>query len=242
MTDNLFDDGTTEPELETPTEQPAEDIPAPAEPEEPEPVTEESEEEGDKTAEGTPPPAEEEKPVEKLIPEHQFKAALKNVTDRLEQVQRENAQLKSVPAPDREKDPAGYEQHVRIETSKEIMMATHSDYDEMITHYAEMAKANPALNEAVAKAAAPAKFAYDLAKRDLEIRDVLALRDSEDWKQFQEWRKTKQAAPVVAALKVEPTPVVPKKTSVPNLNRSTDVSRKATAFSDDADALFKGAL
>lgn len=249
MTDNLFDDTPATPSeggSATFAQEPATEPQTPEQPSEPQ-EQEPAEPTGDKDPSEPPSeePQEDKEPAEKFIPEKQFKAALKNVTDRLEKLQQENAQLKATPAPDRDQDPEGYERHVRIETSKELMMETHPDYAEVITHYAEMAKANPALNAMVADAKLPAKLAYDLAKKDMELRELASLKDSDDWKEFQEWKKSKAAAPSSdpkpQGVKPELT-VVQKKTSVPNLNRSTDVSRSGGALSDDVDSLFAGAL
>lgn len=249
MTDNLFDDTPATPsegDSATFEQEAAAESQNPEQPTDPQ-AQEPAETTGDKDA--SEPPSEDsqedKQPVEKLIPEKQFKAALKNVTDRLERLQQENAQLRATPEPDREKDPEGWARHVRIETSKELMMETHPDYAEVITHYAEMAKVNPALNAMVADAKLPAKLAYDLAKKDLELRDLASLKTSDDWKEFQEWKKSKSAAqpqnPQPTGIKPELS-VVQKKTSVPNLNRSTDVSRSGGALSDDTDTLFAGAL
>lgn len=184
---------------------------------------------------------------EKMIPEHRFKAALKDVNDKLEAAEARLAQMQTQPAPDRAADPEGYDLHMRMETSKAIMSETHADYNETIRHYQAMEKANPMLAQVVAAHPIPAKHAYDIAKKDMEIRELSSLKQSDDWAQFQEFKK-QQAAQAEAAAKAaaeEQAKAKQPKTDliskVPNLNRATDVSAKQPVQSDDDD-LFAGAL
>jgi hypothetical protein len=191
---------------------------------------------------------------EKMIPEHRFKAAIKDVTDKLNAATAENVRLSAQPAPDRNVDPDGYDLHVRMETSKSIMADAYDDYDEVIAHYQEMEKANPIISQVVTAHPAPAKHAYDLAKKDMEIRELSSLKDSDDWKEFQEFKKmkankadgaaeaaakaTKEAIANDTKQKQDEAKVIPK---VPNLNRATDVSTKQVVQDED-DELFDGAL
>lgn len=165
-----------------------EDVSTETEVEEESPEDEESTPEDESTDE-----PEEEEPKEKVIPESRFKAAIKNLQDQLDGALQENANLKaqSNPPPNRDEDPEGHEAHIRLEMSKSLMMEFKEDYVEVIKHYQEMAKTNPQLNEMVAKAELPAKLAYDLAKRDMEIREVVEARNSDEWKEFQEFKKNK---------------------------------------------------
>jgi hypothetical protein len=181
--------------------------------------------------------------AEKMIPESRFKAALKDATEKLEAAQAELSQLKATPVPDKETDPEGYDLHVRMEASKAAMRATHADYQDVINHYAEMAKVNPFLNEAVAKHPVPAKYAYELAKEDLRIQRLRALEDSDEYKEFKEW---KASQPAKTEPSEAPSEEISKKLAsgapkVPNLNRATNVSLEAKRPSED-DELFKGAL
>lgn len=226
------DEANTEAAIETKTQEPAEEK---AETEtQKEETGDNNSEPPSETSEGTT-----EKPAEKLIPESRFKAALKDATDRMEKLQQENASLKAVPAPDKNTDPEAYILHMKIETSKAVMRKTHKDYDTVIAHYQEMAKVNPYLNQAVVDADIPAQYAYEVAKQDLELNDLRKVLGSDEWKQFQEWRKSKEEASEEKL--VEQKPAVAKQTGVPNLNRSTGVSKSAPV-SDDTDALFAGAL
>lgn len=204
--------------------------------------------EKDEDSNGTPP---EEKDQDgdtevKMVPVHQLKAAVKDVNDKLEAANAEIAQLKTKPAPDPEEDPDGYNLHIKMETSKAVMRETVDDYDKVIVHYQEMAKANPQLNEAVAASPSPAKYAYDLAKRDMEINELTELRNSDEWKEFQEYRanKVKEAeeAKVKAAAQEAEQKKAPKTPAVPNLNRSTDVQSTKQPLEDEDEDLFAGAL
>lgn len=207
---------------------------------------ESSEKQGENTAE--PPAAEDTKSdkSEKMIPEHRFKAALKDVTEKLQEAQQKIAAMEAKPAPDRASDPDGYDRYMRIETSKAIMRDAFPDYDEKIIHFQEMAKVNPVLNDVVANHQAPAKMAYDLAKRDLEIQELSKTKDSDEWKEFQEWKSkqkkeaTSGSADTAAQLKAG-NKAVEVAAKVPNLNRTaTSVSSKEKPSSNEDDDLFKG--
>lgn len=202
-----------------------------------------AEEKGEEIEEAEPPAAkeEEEKPQqpEKMIPEHRLKAAIKDVTDKLNKAQQELAELKAQPVPDRKEDPDGYERHLRIETSKAIMRETHADYDEVMSHLQEMIDVNPFLEDAIAKHAMPAKYAYDIVKKNIEITELSQLKDSDEWKEFQAFKASKAAkeaelkAPTAAKL----TSV---KSRVPNLNRATSVGKGKVSSGEDDDDLFVG--
>lgn len=189
--------------------------------------------------------AEKAKKSEKMIPESRLKAAIKDVNSQLEEARQELAQLKAKPAPNRDEDPDGYELHNRIEISKQIMRDAYPDYNDKIAKYQQMVKDNPSLNVAVAAHPNPAKYAYDIAKKAIEIEELTALRDSPDWKKFQEWKKEQKAAEeraekVDKALEAS-TNEKPTSRKPPNLNRATDVSRSVKKSSDD-DVLFKDAV
>lgn len=169
---------------------------------------------------------------EKMIPEGRFKAALKDVQDKLDEALKKNAEYEaqSINVPDREDDPEGYEQHLRLEVSKKFMMDFKDDYVEVIKHYQEMAKVSPHLNDLVAKDEMPAKLAYDLAKRDMEIRELSEARNSDEWKEFQEFKKSKGKQTTVADDLATPS----NKAKLPkNLNRATASTPKSNDTSDE---------
>ena len=199
--------------------------------------------EGEEAA-GTPPEGEDGDSANKgkMIPEHRFKAALKEANEKYEALAQENAALKATPIPDKATDPEGHALHIRMEASKEVMREMKPDYETVIKHYVEMAKGNPDLNQKVADAPLPAKFAYDLAKKDMELRELAAMKDSPEYKEFQEWKKTKAApaTPEAEQSKVNKQ-VTDGLSKVPNLNRATNVTKSNAKIQED-DGLFEGAL
>lgn len=179
----------------------------------------------------------------KMIPEHRFKAALKDVNDKLDAANAKIAELSATPVPDKNEDPEGYNFHIRMETSKAVMRETTSDYDQVIAHYQKMAEANPFINEAVAAHPSPAKHAYDIAKKDMEMQELVALKSSDEWNEFQQFKanKAKEAAEKAAKEAAEKANK-PKTPNVPNLNRATDVGQDRSPQVDDNEELFAGAL
>lgn len=201
---------------------------------EPDDKKDESDKQGedDKTAE--PPVAGDKKndTAEKMIPESRFKAAIKDVSDKLEKAQSELNQMKATPPPDPVADPEGHNLHLRVEISKQAMMDAYPDYAAKIAHFQALAKDSPHLNDAVAASKNPAKLAYDIAAKDMEIAELMELKGSDTWKKFQEFSKT-QAAEAKKAEEVQKKPVLALAPKVPNLNRSPDVSRSKEKSGDD---------
>lgn len=245
--DDLFDDQPakaegevkTEPEVEVKADKPE----AKAEGEE---GKEENTGEEKENTDGTPPTEEEgkiEKTDGKMIPEHRFKAAIKQVTDELNTAKEKLQKYEELPVPDKDSDPEGHELHIRMEASKTIMREMVSDYDDVIAKYPAMAKVNPYLDQAVAESKNPAKFAYDLVKRSIEMDELKTLRDSPEWKEFLESRKnnnnpevSKETATTVSKSLTQGI------SKVPNLNRATDVGAKnKNVKQDDDDYLFADA-
>jgi len=184
--------------------------------------------------------------AEKSIPEHRHKAALKGVTTKLAAKEKELEELRKQyaapppPAPDRETDPDGYDQHMRMETSKAIMSDAFPDYNDKIMHYHTMAEANPALDEMVARNPNPAKFAYDIAKADIEIRELRELKNTPRWKRFEEWEKANPEETVTEEVKPAKKRQIDLATRVPNLNRTATAINPKQATSDVDDDLWKG--
>lgn len=207
---------------------------------------------GEKTSSGTPPEGEDDKEAvtddkgQKFIPEHRFKAALKKVTEERDAAMSklaEHEKPEPIQVPDKETDPEGYSLHMRMEQSQAVMRDLVPDYQEKIDHFAKMADLNPLLNQAVAAHAIPAKLAYDIAAKDLEIKEALSIKGSDDWKKFQEWQKTHKDQPVVdSQTKLNEKVARSLGRTVPNLNRSTNLSPTRSTHSSDDDVLFNGAL
>lgn len=199
------------------------------------PKEEESkEDQGDKEEEETPASKETEvDKSEKLIPESRLKAALKEQEASFNRKLAELVPAKE--APDRDEDPVAYDKHQRLEISRDIMRESHDDFDDKINHFVEMAKVNPALNDIVANHRMPAKMAYDLAKQDLELKELQEMKNSPEYKAFQEFKKTGGKTETTTAEKLT------SRTKVPNLNRSaTAVDPKGRKSSENDDDLFKG--
>lgn len=203
-------------------------------------------------ASGTPPEGQEAleevvdaKTGKKLIPEHRFKAALKKVTDELESKNAELAKYTATPVPDKETDPEGHSLHIRMTASADVMREMKSDYQDVINHYAKLAESNPLLNQAVADHPLPAKLAYDIAKRDLEIKEVDEARKSGEWDKFQAWKKSQDTATNDKQNTLNET-VKRGLKAVPNLNRSTNASPnrnvRRNSNGENDDDLFAGAL
>jgi hypothetical protein len=207
---------------------------------------------GDKEASGTPPEGKDDLEMvtdakgQKLIPEHRFKAALKSAEDRVRKELEEAANAPEPEAePDKATDPEGHARHVRMKASVEVMREMKPDYQEVIDHYAKMAMDNPLLDQAVDGAPLPAKLAYDIAKKDLEIKDALALKNSDEYKEFTEWKKSKAPAPTKTENNLR-NKVTNGLRAVPNLNRSTNATPnrnvRKSGDSQADDDLFAGAL
>jgi len=207
------------------------------------PGAEESEQQGEQGA--APPAADGDSAVsqaEKMIPESRFKAAIKDVNDKLITAQREMAAMKAVPPPDRTKDPEGYDRHNRIEMSRTLVSRIYKDYYEKIAHFQEMVKANPSLGAIVANNEIPAQMAYDLAIKDMELTELYKLKDSADWKEFQTYKAAKGAGANAAAqgtvadtaTQLGGSKAASVASKVPNLNRNApSVNRDLGKTGDD---------
>lgn len=58
----------------------------------------------------------------------------------------------------------------RYENSEILARHLHDDYEPMVRHFAEMAHKNPMLAEQMERHRSPALFAYEAAKRDLDLQ------------------------------------------------------------------------
>jgi len=196
--------------------------------------TKESKQEGEGTT-AEPPTAEDSavSKAEKMIPESRFKAALSDVNKTLAETRRELAAMKQQPTPDRTKDPEGYDRNYRINMSRDVVSRVYKDYDEKIAHFQEMAKLEPSLNTIVGNNVSPAQMAYDLAAKDMEIRELSTMKDSDEYKEFLAYKVSKQAASSDTATKLGGKTAASK---VPNLNRTatnSNPNRKAESSEDD---------
>ena len=228
--DNPFDDTAPAPERveATPTKEPEKEQQGDNQPVK-EPATQESEQDAET-------PAADEEKSEKFIPEHRFKAALKNVADERDALKDELKRLKGDNV--EEPDVAGRILGERINMSREIMLETKEDYEDMENVFIELAKDDETLVTKMNAAQNPAKFAYKTAKEHLEIKSLKETRDSGDWKAFQEWKKQQEKA---AKEPIETPQDKRKKAalSVPDLNKATAAKPKDAP--PEEENVFKGA-
>lgn len=85
----------------------------------------------------------------------------------------------------------------RINLSRELMIETRTDYEDMETVFLDMAKENPSLISEMNRSPNPAKFAYNKAKEHSEYLEFKASKESPEYKEFLEFKagKSKKEAP-----------------------------------------------
>lgn len=171
---------------------------------------------------------------EKLIPEHRMKAALRSASEKIDALRDENRRLKGE-EPDADLSEVLLNQ--RINMSREIMIETKPDYEEMENVFAELAKEDESLISKMRNAQNPAKFAYKMAKEHLEVQDLRKTKESDDWKSFQKWKEEQAKKPQD---NVESIQEKRKKAalSVPDLTKATAVKPKDD--DEDEDNVFRG--
>ena len=64
------------------------------------------------------------------------------------------------------------EMKVKAQISEEIAKSQHDDYDSVMDHYEDMIKQNPSLYAEAMQSGLPAQHAYNVAKKDLELKDI----------------------------------------------------------------------
>lgn len=86
----------------------------------------------------------------------------------------------------------------RINNSRELMIETKADYEDMETVFLDMAKENPSLITEMNRSPNPAKFAYTKAKEHSEYQEFKAVKETAEYKEFLEFKagkSTKKDAP-----------------------------------------------
>jgi len=254
--EDLFDDSVANTEeAETEDEEQSEDTEDAEDGDESETEDDSEEEEGDEEEDTSDEgeendeetPASEEDPkntkAEKLIPESRLKAAVKDVTEERDRLRAELEQKNAKPAPDPNVDPEGAELHDRIEISKAMCRDVYSDYDEKAKYFNDvMLPANPALANAVAAHRTPAKLAYDLAKKAMEIDEITKVKDSPEWKAFQEFKKNGGKTVGDRLTEGAKKKTVSAANKVPNLNKKASANPNRGKQSDEDDSLFDDAV
>ncbi len=80
-----------------------------------------------------------------------------------------------------------------ITASREIIKDFKDDYDEMEEIFIDLNDEDPYLGVKMRESKNPAKFVYDTAKKHLKTQEVGKITQSDDWKEFQEWKKSGKA-------------------------------------------------
>lgn len=235
MADNLWDEQKTEEVAAEPTKSPVEVSQG-----EEKPQVRESEQEDAKREESATTPVAKEEKAEKFIPEHRFKAALKNVTDERDAL---TERLKTYERGQQvEPDLSQVLLNERINQSRELMSELKEDYEEKETIFIDLAKADPALVEKMQKSSNPAKFAYNTAKEHLEVEDLKKLKGSDEFTEFQKWKAEKEDEAKKPKVEAETVEEKRKKDalSTPNLNKVSSAKIKDGEHSNDvwADSKF----
>lgn len=201
-TTDVFDDSVVEdkPEIEPETEEKGE----------PEPEAEKPE-----VKEAEPPAAEETEaksvPVAALKSERQKRQAAESELNELRK-KLGQAEPESEVSEDIFKD--------RTETTRALMVEFKPDYEAMEEIFLGLADNDKSLKVKLRNSSNPAKFAYETAKAHVEYEAFKENIKSDEWKEFQEFKKSKKKPPE------DPPEVKRKKTalSLPNINKATSVA------------------
>jgi hypothetical protein len=225
--DNLFDDGepdvveaAPDPEPEVKAEEPAPEEPSQVEAEEPkqsEPTADEKKE--DETQESWTKAAALDERRKRQDAEKRIEALEQKIASYEETLK--NVEPEKVPDPI--DDPDGFTQHqdrkmfnIALKFDQRQMQKEHDDYEDVVTHFKAMAKANPALADNFAKQEFPATYAYNTAKAELDAKKY---QDPDFLKNLENDLKAK----ILAELKGETTASKPDASTLPKLQSATSV-------------------
>lgn len=173
------------------------------------------------------PPAAEDDAKGKSVPV----AALKSERSKRQAAEAERDELKKRLAPEDTEEQGEPNIDVKLFTertnmSREMMMDSKPDYEEMENIFTEIANANPHLVSEMVKSPNPAKFAYQKAKEHIEYQQFLKDKDSAEYKDF---LKAKASGKIVKP--VSETPEDKRKKSVlavPNINKAASIGSNST--------------
>ncbi len=119
----------------------------------------------------------------------------------------------------------------RITASREIIVDFKEDYEDMENIFMDLNDDDPYLGVKMRNSKNPAKFVYDTAKKHLKSQEVTKTLDSDEWKEFQEFKnggkKSKQ---------VDETPQQKRKKaalSTPNINKAASAKSSPSDNTDD---------
>lgn len=109
--------------------------------------------------------------------------------------------------------------------SREMMMESKPDYQEMENIFTEIATGNQHLINQMMNSHNPAKFAYEKAKEHVAIEEAKKLKDSDEFKEFLKLKaegKTKPAAITTDEKRKQSVLAVPK------LNKAASIGSNST--------------
>ena len=64
------------------------------------------------------------------------------------------------------------EMKLKAEMSEALVKDAHADYDDVMDHYEDMVRQNPAIHAEIMRSALPARQAYNMAKDDLLMKEI----------------------------------------------------------------------
>lgn len=120
---------------------------------------------------------------------------------------------------------------IRRETSVNLVKTIKTDYEEKEKIFIELAKSNPSLINEMDASGNPALFAYDKASEHLELQEIKALKETPEWKEFIDAKKS-------GKLESPQTKRNKSALSMPNLNKVASAKPSNSASEDD---VFSGA-
>jgi hypothetical protein len=116
----------------------------------------------------------------------------------------------------------------RANTTREIYLDKHEDYEEMETLFLDMCKDNPALRTELRNSTNPAKFAYNQAKNHTEAKK---LSDPEYVKKLEQEIYEKAKKEILAEVEAKQAPEDKRKKaalSVANISKTTSVNSNSS--------------
>ena len=119
----------------------------------------------------------------------------------------------------------------RIIASREIIMDFKEDYEEKEQIFMDLNDDDPYLGVKMRNSKNPAKFVYDTAKKHLKTQEVSKVTESDDWKEFQEWKKGGKKSKQVGE-----TPQQKRKKSAlstPNINKAASTKTSSSDYSSE---------
>ncbi len=169
-------------------------------------------------------PAAEDKHEGKSVPV----AALKSERQKRQQAEARVAELEKRNAPTEERGEMDLDSKLfaeRTNMSREMMMESKPDYQEMENIFTEIATGNQHLIDQMMKSHNPAKFAYEKAKEHVAIEEAKKLKDSDEYKEFLKLKAEGKTKPVAITTDEKRKQSV---LAVPKLNKAASLGSNST--------------